>query len=151
MVLLSVVSILWPSPMRTIFEHSPPTFPTAGYRWCSSVSLPPLKAWLSMSIDVKLPFLLLFQPTPPTSAPETCCFLFPLLLYKCLGAWWSPSLSCTKWVENIKKARCAFSATGSRVFHGTLNPLSSKSIVEHLCVTMPVWCRNMDFESNSIA
>ena len=50
---------------------------------------------------------------------------------KCLGAWWSPSLSCTKWVEeNIKKARQAFLARASRVFHGTL---SSKSIVEH-CV-----------------
>ena len=32
--------------------------------------------------------------------------LFPLSSsVKCLGAWWSPSLSCTKWVEeNIKKA-----------------------------------------------
>ena len=53
---------------------------------------------------------------------------------KCLGALWSPNLSCTKWVgENIKKARRAFFARGSGVFHGTLNPLSSKSIVEH-CV-----------------
>ena len=80
--------------------------------------------------------------------------LFPLSSsVKCLGAWWSPSLSCTKWVEeNIKKARCAFFARGSGVFHGTLNPLSSKCIVEHCGVTMPtVWCRNMDFESHSIA
>ena len=60
---------------------------------------------------------------------------FPLTTSaKCLGALWSPNLSCTKWVEdNIKKARCAFFARGSGVFHGTLNPLSSKSIVEH-CV-----------------
>ena len=61
--------------------------------------------------------------------------MFPLTTSaKCLGAWWSPNLSCTKWVEeNIKKARCAFFARGSGVFHGSLNPLSSKSIVEH-CV-----------------
>ena len=60
---------------------------------------------------------------------------FPLTTSaRCLGAWWSPNLSCTKWVEeNIKKARHAFFARGSGVFHGTPNPLSSKSIVEH-CV-----------------
>ena len=60
---------------------------------------------------------------------------FPLTTSaKCLGALWSPNLSCTKWIEeNIKKARRAFFARGSGVFHGTLNPLSSKSIVE-LCV-----------------
>ena len=52
----------------------------------------------------------------------------------CLGAWWSPNLSCTKWVEeNIMKARRAFFARGSGIFHGSLNPLSSKSIVEQ-CV-----------------
>ena len=57
---------------------------------------------------------------------------FPLTTSaKCLGALWSPNLSCTKWIEdNIKKA---FFARGSGVFHGTLNPLSSKSIIEH-CV-----------------
>ena len=60
---------------------------------------------------------------------------FPLTTSaKCLGALWSPNLSCSKWVEeNIKKARRAFFARGNGVFHGTLNPLSSKSIVEH-CV-----------------
>ena len=53
---------------------------------------------------------------------------------KCLGALWSPNLSCTKWTEdNIKKARHAFFARGSGGFHGTLNTLSSKSIIEH-CV-----------------
>ena len=52
----------------------------------------------------------------------------------CLGALWSPSLSCSRWIEgNIEKARGAFFARGSGVFHGMLNPLSSKSIVEH-CV-----------------
>ena len=51
---------------------------------------------------------------------------------RCLGAWWSPSLSCEKWVNNnIEKARRAFFARGSGVFHGKLNPLSSKNIIEH--------------------
>ena len=60
---------------------------------------------------------------------------FPLTTSaRCLGALWSPSLSCLRWIEgNIDKARRAFFARGSGVFHGTLNPLSSKSIVEH-CV-----------------
>ena len=53
---------------------------------------------------------------------------------RCLGAWWSPSLSCEKWVNNnIEKARRAFFARGSGVFHSKLNPLSSKNIIEH-CV-----------------
>ena len=51
-----------------------------------------------------------------------------------MGALWSPSLPCLRWIEsNIEKVRRAFFARGSSVFHGTLNPLSSKSIVEH-CV-----------------
>ena len=60
---------------------------------------------------------------------------FPLTTSaRCLGAWWSPNQICKKWVEeNIKKARRAFFSRGSGIFHGTLNPLSSKSIVEH-CV-----------------
>ena len=29
------LSILGPAPMRSIFEHCPPTFPTASYRWRS--------------------------------------------------------------------------------------------------------------------
>ena len=60
---------------------------------------------------------------------------FPLTTSaRCLGALWSPSLSCSGWVEgNIEKARRAFFARGSGVFHGTLNPLSSRNIVEH-CV-----------------
>ena len=57
---------------------------------------------------------------------------------RCLGAWWTPSLSCSKsqWIEtNIKKARGAFFSRGSGVFHGTLNPLSSRSIIE--CCVFP--------------
>ena len=47
----------------------------------------------------------------------------------------SPSLSCSRWIEgNIEKARRAFFARGSGVFHGTLNPLSSRNIVEHCVV-----------------
>ena len=53
---------------------------------------------------------------------------------RCLGAWWSPDLSCKLWLNNsIEKARRAFFARGSGVFHGKLNPLSSMKIVEH-CV-----------------
>ena len=47
---------------------------------------------------------------------------------RCLGVWWSPSLS-----YNLEKARRAFFARGSGVFHGRLNPLSSMNIIEH-CV-----------------
>ena len=53
---------------------------------------------------------------------------------RCLGAWWSPSLSCDKWINNnIEKAKRAFFARGSGVFHGKLNPLSSINIIEY-CV-----------------
>ena len=62
--------------------------------------------------------------------------LFPLTnSAKCLGALWTPNLSCSsRWIEdNIKKVRRAMFSQGSGVFNGTLNPLSSKSIIEH-CV-----------------
>ena len=53
---------------------------------------------------------------------------------KCLGALWCSNLSCKKWVEsNIDKARRALFARGSGIFLGKLNPLSSRSIIEH-CV-----------------
>ena len=45
-----------------------------------------------------------------------------------------PPLSSVKWIDNnIKKAR---GARGSGIFHGSLNPLSSRSIVE--CCVFPV-------------
>ena len=76
---------------------------------------------------------LLFQSTPLTyphgrlAVPSTSC----------LGAVWSPDLSCTKSVEeNIKKARCAFFARGSGVFHGTLNPPFLQEHRRALYVTM---------------
>ena len=57
---------------------------------------------------------------------------------KCLGTWWTPNLSPTKAImENIGSARRAFFSFGSiGVFHGSLNPLSSRSVVE-TCV-MPI-------------
>ena len=70
---------------------------------------------------------------------------FPLTISaKCLGALWSPNLSCTKWVEeNINKARRAFFARGSGVFHGTLTPFLQEHL-RALCVSMPtIWCRNI--------
>jgi hypothetical protein len=74
------------------------------------------------------------SPSFPADSTHTGTgyLLFPLpLSVKCYGAWWSPNLSCTKWVEEtIKKAGRAFFARDSGVFHGTLNPLSSKVIVK---------------------
>ena len=51
---------------------------------------------------------------------------------KCLGIWWDSSLSSkTSVSERIKKARAAFFSHGQLgAFHGLLNPLSSRSIVE---------------------
>jgi len=57
---------------------------------------------------------------------------------KCLGFWWRRDLLATRCVdENIKKARRAFFNFGSiGVFQGSLNPLSSASVIE-TCV-MPI-------------
>ena len=56
---------------------------------------------------------------------------------RCLGAWWTPDLSCSTWIDsNIKKARSAFFARGKDLFQGKLNPLSAKSIIE--CCIMPI-------------
>ena len=51
---------------------------------------------------------------------------------KCLGVWWQYNLSASRAVhENISKARKAFFAFGNiGAFHGSLNPLSSRSIFE---------------------
>ena len=51
---------------------------------------------------------------------------------KCLGVWWDTSPSSRTCVsERIQKARAAFFANGQLgAFHGLLNPLSSRSIVE---------------------
>ena len=55
---------------------------------------------------------------------------------RCLGAWWTPNLSSSKWITvNINKARGALFSRGSGTFHGTLNPLSSRSIIE--CCVLP--------------
>ena len=56
---------------------------------------------------------------------------------KCLGVWWDNSSSshvCVK--ERIQKARATFFANGQLgAFHGLLNPLSSRSIIES-CVLL---------------
>ena len=60
---------------------------------------------------------------------------------RCLGAWWTPNLSSSKWITvNINKARGAFFSRGSGTFHGTLNPLSSRSIIECCVFTVPKTC-----------
>ena len=68
---------------------------------------------------------------------------------KCLGVWWCSNSSSRKSVEeHICKARRAFFANGDLgAFHGLLNPLSSRSLVES-CV-LPIlmygaeaWCIN---------
>ena len=51
---------------------------------------------------------------------------------KCLGVWWCSNSSSQKSIEErICKARRAFFANGDLgAFHGLLNPLSSRSLVE---------------------
>ena len=75
---------------------------------------------------------------PPTlSSTQVGELNFPVTnSARCLGAWWAPSLSCSKWIKtNIKKARGVSFSRGSGVFHGTLNLLSSRSIIE--CCVFP--------------
>ena len=64
---------------------------------------------------------------------------------KCLGVWWSSSGSSHKSIEErISKARGAFFAHGQLgSFHGQLNPLSSRSLIES-CV-MPVLMYGSEF------
>ena len=60
----------------------------------------------------------------------------PLAAQYALGAWWTSNLSSSKWITvNINKARGAFFSRGSGTFHGTLIPLSSRSIIE--CCVLP--------------
>ena len=51
---------------------------------------------------------------------------------KCLGVWWNSAPSSRQSVdERLNKARCAFFVNGQLgAFHGLLNPVSSRSIVE---------------------
>ena len=80
----------------------------------------------------------IFHSPPSSNSRISEDFTIPLSrAARCLGAWWTPNLSCSHWIEcNIKKARTAFFARGQGVFLGTLNPLSSRSIIE--CCVMPV-------------
>ena len=61
---------------------------------------------------------------------------------KCLGVWWQYNLSALRAVlENINKARKAFFALGGTgVFHGSLNPLSGRSIFESCILHCKFWC-----------
>ena len=61
--------------------------------------------------------------------------LKPVTASRCLGTWWTSDLMPRKAIaENIAKARRAFFAYGSiGAFHGDLNPLSARGIVE-VCV-----------------
>ena len=60
---------------------------------------------------------------------------FPLTTSaKCLGALWSPNLSCTKWVEeNIKKARRAFFARGSGSSTALSTPFPPRASSNTVC------------------
>ena len=80
----------------------------------------------------------IFHSPPSSNSIISEDFTIPLSrAARCLGAWWTPNLSRSHWIEcNIKKARAAFFARGQGVFLGTLNPLSSRSIIE--CCVMPV-------------
>ena len=68
---------------------------------------------------------------------------------KCLEVWWCSNFSCRKSIEErINKARGAFFAHGQLgAFHGLLNPLSSRSLIESCVIPVLVygtesWCLN---------
>ena len=84
-----------------------------------------------------------------TDPPPSVAGLPVVQSVKCLGVWWCSNSTSRKSVEeHICKARRAFFANGDLgAFHGLLNPLSSRSLVES-CV-LPVlmygaktWCVN---------
>ena len=72
---------------------------------------------------------------------------------KCLGVWWQHNLSASCAVqENISKARKAFFALGNTdTFHGTLNPLSGRSIFE-VCIipTLLYGCETWLLDASTI-
>ena len=72
---------------------------------------------------------------------------------KCLGVWWQHNLSASRAVqENISKARKAFFALGNTgAFHGTLNPLSGRSIFEACIIpTLLYDCETWLLEASTI-
>ena len=83
-------------------------------------------------------YALLLSSNKPTCLPadESCLPIQSSV--KCLGVWWDSNLSSRLSIEeHIHKAHAAFFMNGQLgAFHGVLNPLSSKSIVE--CCVMPV-------------
>ena len=92
-----------------------------------------------LSLNVEKSEAVIFHPprTTPTLLSGTSISIPVTDMARCLGAYWTSNLSSSKWIDvNIKKARNAFFARGKDLFHGKLNPLSSKSIIE--CYIMPV-------------
>ena len=79
----------------------------------------------------------IIAPSPPASYIQVDDIKIPIShSARCLGAWWTSNLSSYKWITvNINKARGAFFSRGSGTFHSTLNPLSSRSIIE--CCVLP--------------
>ena len=75
-------------------------------------------------------------PPPSITIGDTCLPVEKSV--KCLGVWWDSVSSSKKSVtERIQKARAAFFSHGQLgAFHGLLNPLSSRSLVE--CCILPV-------------
>ena len=72
---------------------------------------------------------------------------------KCLGVWWQYNLSASRAVlENISKARKAFFALGGTgVFHGSLNPLSGRSIFESCILPILLYgCETWLLDTTSI-
>ena len=68
---------------------------------------------------------------------------------KCLGVWWCSNFSSRKSIkERINKACGAFFAHGELgAFHGLLNPLSSRSLIESCVIPVLMygaesWCLN---------
>ena len=75
------------------------------------------------------------------------------LAAKCLGVWWQYNLSASRAVhENVSKARKAFFALGNiGAFHGSLNPLSSRSIFETCIVPILLYgCETWLLDSSTI-
>ena len=75
-------------------------------------------------------------PPPSITIGDTCLPVEKSV--KCLGVWWDSVSSSKKSVtERIQKSRAAFFSHGQLgAFHGLLNPLSSRSLVE--CCILPV-------------
>ena len=113
-----------------------------------SVSLHHWEELFLMLRSVNLLFYLACTPSAVSSIHARDICIPVVNSARCLGARWTSNLSCSKWIDaNIKKARGAFFGRGSGVFHGTLNPVSYRSIVEScVCPHSSIRCWIMDPE-----